>query len=201
MPYEGVFELAQASARTGHLASTKRVTKEPSKMGRKHQGNTARLGNGKLTGAGDCLVHEQSGLRFSARLETEHYPGTRSRLSKLLVAKENRFAVTAERLTKLDTHIAKCESFILLLHTLIDKLNSDGRDFQEVERSLRNTVKVHDLCLSYRRVLLHAVDRLTNYERQSHASRKLAVRRPRGLPKPPVRHEAPTSRPSSRRSV
>lgn len=201
MPYEGVVELARPTAGNGHFASTKRVSKEPSKMPHKYRGTRVGLDNGKLTRATDGLVHEQNILRYSARLETEDYPGTRSRLSKLLVAKENKFAVTAERLAKLNTHIAKCKSFISLLHTLIDKLKSDGRDHREAERSLRNTVQLHDLCLGYRRVLLHAVDRLTIYERQSQAARKLAFRRPRNLPKPPVRHAAPTPCPSSRRSV
>ena len=83
MSYEGIAELAQSSGGIGHFASAKTVAKEPSKMPGKHQKNTARLDNGKLTGARDSLVHEQSGLRFSARLETEDYPGTRNRLGKL----------------------------------------------------------------------------------------------------------------------
>lgn len=201
MPYEGVVELAQPAARTAYFASTKRAAKKPSKMAGKRRGNTARLDNGTLTGATDSLVHEQTVLRFSARLETEDHPGTRSRLSKLLVAKENKFAVTAERLAKLDRHIAKCKSFISLLYTLIDKLKSNGRDFQHAERLLRNTLELHDVCLSYRHVLLQGLDGLTTYVRQSHASRKLARRRPRSLLEPPVGHAAPRPCTSSRRSV
>jgi hypothetical protein len=201
MPYEGVVELAQPSARNSHFAPTKRVAKKPSKMAGKRQGNTARLDNGDLTGATDGLIHEQTVLRFSARLKTEDYPGTRSRLSKLLVAKENKFAVTAERLAQLDRHIAKSTSFISQLYALIDKLKSDGRDFQQAERSLRNTLELHDLCLSYRHVLVLGLDRLATYVRQSHASRKLARRRPRNLLEPPIGHAAPSPCPSSRRSV
>lgn len=201
MPYEGVVELAQPAARIGYFASNKRIAKKPSKMGRKHQGNTARLDNGKSTGATGSLVREQTVLRFSARLENDDYPGTRSRLSKLLVAKENKFAVTAERLATLDGHIAKCKSFISLLYTLVDKQKAGGRASQQAERLLRNTLEIHNLCLSYRHVLLQGLDRLTAYVRQSHASRKLARRRPRSALKPPVGHAAPGPCPSSRRSV
>lgn len=201
MPYEGVVELAQPAARNGYFASTRRATKKPSKMAGKHLRNTARLDNGKSTSATDSLVHEQAVLRFSARLETEDYPGTRNRLSKLQVAKENKFAGTAEQLAKLDRHIAKCKSFISLLYTLVDGLKSDGRNFQQAERLLRNTMEIHDLCLGYRDVLLQASDRLTTYVRQSHASRQLGRRRRRSLPKPPVGPSAPGPCPSSRRSV
>lgn len=201
MPYQSFVELAQPAARIGYFASTKRLAKKSSKIGRKDQRNTARLDYGKSTGATGSLVREQTVLRFSARLETDDYPGTRSPLSKLLVAKENKFAVTAERLATLDRHITKCKSFISQLYTLVDEQKAGGRDAQQAERLLRNTLEIHNLGLSYRHVLLQGLDRLTTYMRQSHASRKLARRRPRSLVKPPVGHAAPGPCPSSRRSV
>jgi hypothetical protein len=200
MKYEGVVELAEPGARKGHFASTKRLATEPSKIACEHQGIAATLDSGKLTGAIDNLVHEQSVLRFSARFETEDYAATRNRLSKLPAAKENKFAVAAERLAKVDGHIAKCKCFISLQCTLVDKLKRDGQEFQRAERLLRSTMEIHDLCVSYRHVLLHGLDRLAAYERQSRASRKLALRRSRRLLKP-VSNAAPKPCLSSRRSV
>ena len=74
------------------------------------------------------FIHERNVLRFSARLEIEKDPKTRSLLSKLLIEEENKFAVTAERLDKAEQQIAECKGRISRQRDLIDKLQNDGHD-------------------------------------------------------------------------
>lgn len=105
------------------------------------------------------FIREQNVLRFLTRLETENDPTTRKRLSRLLIEEENKFAITAERLDKTDSHIAKCKRYISLQYTVVEKLKANGHDSQAAERLLRNMMEIHDLYVSYRQVLLDALDR------------------------------------------
>ena len=105
------------------------------------------------------FIHERNILRFSARVETEENPNTRSLLGKLLVEEENKFALTAERLDKTEQQIAECKGRISRQHDIIGKLKNDGHDTRLAERSLENLIELHDLFVSHRVVLVDGLDR------------------------------------------
>lgn len=166
------------------LSPSTEVVKGISQMARNDQGNATSPKNGKLADTADNFVHKQNLLRSSIWLATEKYPATRNHLSELPVARDKNFSTTAERLDKMDGHIAKCQSFISLQRDLIVKLKRDGQDIRQAERILLRTTEIHDLCVSYRHVLFAVLDRQAAYARQNQASRQFSLRRRRTTVKP-----------------
>jgi hypothetical protein len=106
------------------------------------------------------FVHEQNVLRFSERLKTETDPTARTRVRQLLLDEENKFAATAERLDKTDGHIASCKEHITRQYGLIDRLNGEGRDVGPAQRLLENLLDLHDLFVSYRRLVSESLNRV-----------------------------------------
>lgn len=105
------------------------------------------------------FVREQNVLRFSQSLEAEHDPIRRERIGALLLDEENKFAATAERLDKVERHIAECRARIMRQYGLIDKLKTAGHDIQAAERLLRNLMELHDLYASHRQVVFEGLNR------------------------------------------
>jgi hypothetical protein len=107
------------------------------------------------------FIVEQNVIRYSEHLKVENDPATRRALYKLLVEEENKFAVTPERLDKADRYISQCKAHIVRYYDLIDKQKTGGHDARLAERALRNLMELHDIYVSYRRVVNDGLSRRT----------------------------------------
>jgi hypothetical protein len=107
------------------------------------------------------FIVEQNVIRYSEHLTVEHDPATRRALYKLLIDEEDKFAVTAERLAKADRYISQCKAHIVRYYDLIDKQRNWGDDARPAKRALRNLMELHDIYVSYRRVVYDGLSRRT----------------------------------------
>ena len=105
------------------------------------------------------FVDEQNILWFSEQLKSEADPARRKLLGELLRDQESRFAATAERLEKIEKHVADCKAHIVRQRGLIDQLNLAGYDIGHAERLLQNLTELHDQFVSYQQALAGSVDR------------------------------------------
>ena len=105
------------------------------------------------------FVSDLNVARFLEKLRSEHDPGIRTSLQRLLLEEEDQFGRRLERLNKVHRNIAEGWRRIELQKALIAKLKADRKDVRLAERTLSNLVEVQRILEQYRRRVLDAVDR------------------------------------------
>jgi hypothetical protein len=94
-------------------------------------------------------VRDQIVWGLADRFEAERDPVRRQALRTLLIEQEDSFAERAERLDRVEAHIASSNFRIEELGKTITRLRGDGRDVRTAERaltSMKDLLKVFGAC-------------------------------------------------------
>jgi hypothetical protein len=105
------------------------------------------------------FASDQNVTRFVSALQTEADPMRRNSLRSLLLEEENRLGSSLEQLDKADRYLGEFQAHISRLLTLIGKLRADGHDASPPERLLNNMTELHQLFVSYRQIVVDALNR------------------------------------------